>query len=312
MLYTTPKYRDMILSVVVRELNRVYNLFIDRNPSFLKIGGKVSIYGHSLGSLAAFDILCHQSILNSPFNNDDVDRIFGVCPQNDFRDSYISNVHDKVNNGFRYSSGDLYNLMGINGINGISDDGMRLSSRDGVNGINGINGVNGANRFRKSGLFNQLYDEPERDIERYSRDFESKMYHQRLQQLKYKLDFEVDTLFSVGSPIGLFLLLKGVKIGSRKYYDVLNKINESKTWSEVDLDGHDDEIDLNGSDNGTEENSEIRYGETWMNNQRKSPRQNLNKDQFMMQDQSSSIPHCFPAVNNIYNIFHKSGELQII
>ncbi|CEI92235.1 hypothetical protein RMCBS344292_06502 [Rhizopus microsporus] len=45
---------------VTKEINRVYKLFIERNPSFLKNKGQVSILGHSLGSLLAFDILSVQ------------------------------------------------------------------------------------------------------------------------------------------------------------------------------------------------------------------------------------------------------------
>lgn len=38
--------------------------FIKRNPGY---DGKVSIYGHSLGSVLSYDILCHQESLRSPF-----------------------------------------------------------------------------------------------------------------------------------------------------------------------------------------------------------------------------------------------------
>jgi hypothetical protein len=38
-------------------VNRIYTLYKERNPGFK---GKVSIFGHSLGSLLALDILSHQ------------------------------------------------------------------------------------------------------------------------------------------------------------------------------------------------------------------------------------------------------------
>ena len=50
-------YREHIVSIVRRECNRVYDLFMSRNPQF---DGKVSIVGHSLGSAILFDILCQQ------------------------------------------------------------------------------------------------------------------------------------------------------------------------------------------------------------------------------------------------------------
>ena len=50
-------YREYIAGIVQRECNRVYELFLQRNPSF---NGKVSLIGHSLGSAILFDILCRQ------------------------------------------------------------------------------------------------------------------------------------------------------------------------------------------------------------------------------------------------------------
>ena len=50
-------YREHISGIVLRECNRVYNLFVQRNPNFK---GKVSLVGHSLGSAIFFDILCRQ------------------------------------------------------------------------------------------------------------------------------------------------------------------------------------------------------------------------------------------------------------
>ena len=54
-------YREHIAEIVQREANRVYDLFIQRNPSF---NGKVSMIGHSLGSAIFFDILCLQKDTN--------------------------------------------------------------------------------------------------------------------------------------------------------------------------------------------------------------------------------------------------------
>ena len=48
-----------MINHVSRELNRVYKLFKEKNPNF---GGSVSIYGHSLGSVIAYDIATHQNI----------------------------------------------------------------------------------------------------------------------------------------------------------------------------------------------------------------------------------------------------------
>lgn len=50
-------YREHIAGIVQRECNRIYHLFLQRNPHFK---GKVSLIGHSLGSAIVFDILCRQ------------------------------------------------------------------------------------------------------------------------------------------------------------------------------------------------------------------------------------------------------------
>ncbi|KAI8376523.1 DDHD domain-containing protein [Radiomyces spectabilis] len=59
-LYMTPKYRDQMTAILIREINRVYRLFVQRNPGFLERDGKVTIFGHSLGSMLAFDMLSMQ------------------------------------------------------------------------------------------------------------------------------------------------------------------------------------------------------------------------------------------------------------
>jgi len=50
-------YREHIGGIVQTECNRVYKLFVQRNPNFK---GKVSMVGHSLGSAIFFDLLCRQ------------------------------------------------------------------------------------------------------------------------------------------------------------------------------------------------------------------------------------------------------------
>ncbi|QIW98753.1 hypothetical protein AMS68_004271 [Peltaster fructicola] len=57
LLYQSPAYKDHISRIVLEECNRIYGLFIERNPDFR---GKVSMIGHSLGSAIMFDLLCRQ------------------------------------------------------------------------------------------------------------------------------------------------------------------------------------------------------------------------------------------------------------
>jgi DDHD domain len=76
-----------MVHTVAREMNRIYGLFLQHNPTFQ---GRVSLLGHSLGSAICFDILCRQPLgKNQPvpkeFNLDprlaldfDVHRFFAI------------------------------------------------------------------------------------------------------------------------------------------------------------------------------------------------------------------------------------------
>ncbi|WOH02443.1 hypothetical protein DCAR_0521832 [Daucus carota subsp. sativus] len=65
--YMSPIYCQAIIDSVSNQLNRLYSKFLKRNPGY---DGKVSLYGHSLGSVLSYDILCHQDNLLSPFHVD--------------------------------------------------------------------------------------------------------------------------------------------------------------------------------------------------------------------------------------------------
>ncbi|XP_030146020.4 triacylglycerol hydrolase DDHD2 isoform X2 [Taeniopygia guttata] len=55
--YNSPTYCQTIVDTVASEMNRLHRLFLQRNPHFR---GGVSIAGHSLGSLILFDLLTNQ------------------------------------------------------------------------------------------------------------------------------------------------------------------------------------------------------------------------------------------------------------
>ncbi|CAG9759398.1 unnamed protein product [Ceutorhynchus assimilis] len=68
LFYTSPLYCQTIISTVGLEMNRVYNLFKQRNPTF---HGGVSLGGHSLGSLILFDLLANQHPEDTELPNKD-------------------------------------------------------------------------------------------------------------------------------------------------------------------------------------------------------------------------------------------------
>ncbi|XP_060712470.1 phospholipase DDHD2-like isoform X1 [Hemiscyllium ocellatum] len=59
--YNSPTYCQTIVDTVANEMNRLLTVFQQRNPDF---SGGVSVAGHSLGSLILFDILTNQSTSN--------------------------------------------------------------------------------------------------------------------------------------------------------------------------------------------------------------------------------------------------------
>ena len=61
LFYTSPIYCQRIISRVGSELNRLLDVFLARNPYF---NGKISVVGHSLGTLILFDLLMHQPATN--------------------------------------------------------------------------------------------------------------------------------------------------------------------------------------------------------------------------------------------------------
>jgi hypothetical protein len=58
LFYTSPIFSQNIINQVANSLNKKYSMFLNRNKEF---NGRVSLAGHSLGSLILFDLLCHQN-----------------------------------------------------------------------------------------------------------------------------------------------------------------------------------------------------------------------------------------------------------
>ncbi|XP_035226221.1 phospholipase DDHD2-like isoform X1 [Stegodyphus dumicola] len=72
LLYSSPSYCQQIINTVASELNKLHEIFLSRNHDFC---GKVFVAGHSLGSLILFDILANQNICDaiSQSLNDEMD-----------------------------------------------------------------------------------------------------------------------------------------------------------------------------------------------------------------------------------------------
>lgn len=70
LFYTSPVFCQQIVDIVAGSLNRIYEKFCERNPSFQ---GGVSVSGHSLGSLILFDLLMHQKNLKEEAESPGID-----------------------------------------------------------------------------------------------------------------------------------------------------------------------------------------------------------------------------------------------
>ncbi|CAF3679891.1 unnamed protein product [Rotaria socialis] len=70
LFYTSPFYCQKIISRCINEMNRLYNIFLQRNPSF---NGQVSVIGHSLGSVIIYDILASQTPVSNEEASSNID-----------------------------------------------------------------------------------------------------------------------------------------------------------------------------------------------------------------------------------------------
>ncbi|TRY57697.1 hypothetical protein DNTS_025918 [Danionella cerebrum] len=75
--YNSATYCQTIVDTVASEINRLYSLFLQRHPYFT---GKVSLFGHSLGSLILFDLLTNQET-----DADTTDHMM-LCSEKDLKD----------------------------------------------------------------------------------------------------------------------------------------------------------------------------------------------------------------------------------
>lgn len=73
--YYLSRHKERMIEAVKAEINRVYRLFVKRNPSFEEKGGRVSLICHSLGSAIAADILSNQPTYVSPLLKQTADEL---------------------------------------------------------------------------------------------------------------------------------------------------------------------------------------------------------------------------------------------
>ncbi|KAM9062526.1 triacylglycerol hydrolase DDHD2 isoform 3-T3 [Sarcophilus harrisii] len=173
--YNSPTYCQTIVDTVASEMNRIYKLFLQRNPNFK---GGVSIAGHSLGSLILFDLLTNQK---DPLENNDSEK--ALCTDRDLQEMGIPlGPRKKILNYFKNGE----NTEGINKSNQQSALGRNLPVlSEKIKDCNSIDGA-GNDEYLDISIGQASVKYP-------------------------RLIYKPDIFFAFGSPIGMFLTVRGLK-----------------------------------------------------------------------------------------------------
>lgn len=96
LFYTSPTYCQTIADQVGNEMNRLYELFQERNPQFQ---GTVSVAGHSLGSCVLFDLLMHQNdatdqTAESAVNSEQAQQTNGLVTPSSLNTSLVTETNE--------------------------------------------------------------------------------------------------------------------------------------------------------------------------------------------------------------------------
>ncbi|KAK1413932.1 hypothetical protein QVD17_29669 [Tagetes erecta] len=254
--YMSPIYCQDIIDSVSNQLNKLYLKFLKRNPGY---DGKVSLYGHSLGSVLSYDILCHQETLTSPFPMEWIykDNIkYESCTPNDMKssdhDSQGKSFNELVTMDSKKLDNDTLDQVGLGvdhdqseRVSGKEDDPDDSKNMDGEDLACTLNQVDedvyqqDENTTVKSlreeidrlnARIKELESNKVEEVENESVSKGSSHKNDTLKSytplIKYtKLEFKVDTFFAVGSPLGVFLSLRNVRIGIGKGKDYWNNEN---------------------------------------------------------------------------------------
>ncbi|KFQ25819.1 SEC23-interacting protein, partial [Merops nubicus] len=104
LFYNSPTYCQTIVDKVGLEMNRLYALFMSRNPDFR---GGVSVAGHSLGSLILFDILSNQKDLASSVNTGPFSGVNGTVKDGGVPDKQMTEDTSSLGSSITTSGEDL-------------------------------------------------------------------------------------------------------------------------------------------------------------------------------------------------------------
>lgn len=238
MFYSSPAHCQTIMNQVTSEMNRMLELFRQRNPTFQ---GGVSVMGHSLGSCILFDLLDHQGKMSKSATDLEIQQEDSP-PETEEKGADGEGEHvPAVSTPTLQESLEQLGLQDLTEVfkrEQIDFDSLLLCSGEDLKEL----GIPLGPRKKLASYITQELERQRVEKERRAREAEERLAREkerqkqkeleaaaknaRLQAVKFvrgttgtgqlfveypQLNFEPEHLFAVGSPIGLFLTVRGVE-----------------------------------------------------------------------------------------------------
>ncbi|CAH8442538.1 unnamed protein product [Schistosoma guineensis] len=220
MYYTSPLYRAEIICSLKSELNRLYDMFRRLNPDFESRGGKVSIIAHSLGCVLVYDLITGW---NQVHDNDPLTEILlnKSTDKNIFFHSAstkLSNITDKTlpNNNLNVLYPD-HRLSSNGNLEQIARVNIRLETARTL--VNNLEQELSSLLFTRDNHMNcdsqksNVSNNHQDDQSVYSKPSVCHPNSSLHQQNPLLFADNLENLFCLGSPLGVYLVLRGIRPG---------------------------------------------------------------------------------------------------
>ncbi|MGH0153586.1 UNVERIFIED_CONTAM: hypothetical protein FKN15_044809 [Acipenser sinensis] len=230
--YNSPTYAQTIVDTVSSEVNRLHSLFLQRNPQFR---GAVSVAGHSLGSLILFDLLTNQKSTQDSSNSQEVKvRSASLREEAQSLDEALLKMGlSEYISVFRKEQLDMESLESSVKAQLQTDSlhGPRVECGSLESGALSTGGNPPILRPLSSSSISPVdYEYFDVGIGQVSINYP-------------QLAFEPETFFAFGSPIGMFLTVRGLKRidpnyrfpTCKSFYNIYHPLKESLTRMSTDL-----------------------------------------------------------------------------
>lgn len=295
LLYMEPVHRADMLNQFLTRTNMLFDLFMERNPSFIEDGGKFHFFAHSLGTLIAFDSVCWASVSRKKILSDETDAL----------------VSERSKAIEEHSPIDLSELSYFESKSPIDTSSSQESSELPLKNQNhSLNALN----LKISSSYNKInkpISESEGDHTHHSAYFKNGQYFPQGSPLFLK--FPVEKLFLTGSPLGMFSLLKAKRIGVPlsvvlEYYEDWRKEVKQRIEKVIFKQNQQDDkmaalspviSDLTGNLNPGIESL-----------QHKSKHFEKELDKLMKSIWNVDNEYFFPDVGSLYTVYHPSDPIS--